>query len=200
MGQLAGPTFDGGRVWWRSCPVSCPVWPADFACVESASRPVLPSGVLVNYSGSTAVPGLMAKAVIDIQITVAALTEVDAGALAHAGFERRAPVSNHCPPGLCLPDAELRKVLFGGTGPRRSHVHIRERGHFNQRYPLLCRDYLRSHPFAAAAYGTIKQRLAARFSMDAAGYYDLKDPLFYLIMAGAQDWAVVTGWSEPLGD
>ena len=101
---------------------------------------------------------------------------------------------------MSLPPAELAKLLFGATGPVAANVHIRVQGRFNQRYPLLCRDYLRAHPLAAAAYGTIKQNLAARFPHDAEAYYDIKDPVFDLIMAAAEDWARATGWSEPPQD
>nr|WP_259664542.1 GrpB family protein [Rhizobium binae] len=45
-------------------------------------------------------------------------------------------------------------------------MHIREKGRFNQRYSLLCRDFLRAHPIAASAYALIKQRLAQRFPDD----------------------------------
>nr|WP_281411920.1 GrpB family protein [Rhizobium sp. WYCCWR 11128] len=79
-------------------------------------------------------------------------------------------------------------------------MHIRQRGRFNQRYSLLCRDFLRAHPTGANAYALIKQRLAQRFPDDVDFYYDIKDPVFDIIMDGANEWAKLFGWSEPPGD
>jgi GrpB-like predicted nucleotidyltransferase (UPF0157 family) len=78
--------------------------------------------------------------------------------------------------------------------------HVRERGRFNQRFALICRDFLRVHPVAASAYALIKQRLAMRFPMDPDAYYEIKDPVFDIIVEGANVWARATGWSEPPGD
>jgi GrpB-like predicted nucleotidyltransferase (UPF0157 family) len=73
-------------------------------------------------------------------------------------------------------------------------------GRFNQRYALLCRDYLRTHPGAANAYGAIKIALARLHPNDQDAYYDVKDPVFDVIMAGAEDWAAQTNWSVPPSD
>jgi hypothetical protein len=83
---------------------------------------------------------------------------------------------------------------------RPANLHVREAGRFNQRYPLLCRDYLRSHPMAAEAYGAIKRRLASFFPNDPDAYYAIKDPTLDLLMVGAEDWAISAGWSEPPSD
>lgn len=79
-------------------------------------------------------------------------------------------------------------------------MHVRQKGRFNQRFALICRDFLRARPVAAAAYGLIKQRLAERFPADPDAYYDIKDPVFDIIVEGANAWAEVIGWSEPPGD
>ncbi|MEO8241707.1 MAG: GrpB family protein [bacterium] len=174
-------------------------WPADFGRVKTALLPVLPSGAIVHHIGSTAVPGLAAKDIIDIQVTLARLTDLDATALTGAGFERASPTRDHQPPGMKLAAVDLAKQMFRAALPV-ANIHIRVHGRFNQRYPLLCRDYLRAHPLAAAAYGAIKQNLATRFPNDAEAYYDIKDPVFDLIMVGAEAWAAATGWTLPPGD
>ena len=155
---------------------------------------------MVHHIGSTAVPGLAAKDIIDIQVTLPDLSATPHAALAALGLNRRAPTTDHCPPGMDLPPQALAKVLYGATRPFPANIHFRAQGAFNQRYPLLCRDYLRAHPLAAAAYQTIKQELAARFPQDADSYYAIKDPVFDLIMAGAEAWARATGWTEPAPD
>ncbi|WP_211238268.1 GrpB family protein, partial [Deinococcus pimensis] len=83
---------------------------------------------------------------------------------------------------------------------RRAHVHLREQGRFNGRYALLCRDYLRAHPLAANAYADVKRQLARHVGGDPEKYYDVKDPVFDIIMAGAFDWAATARWAPPPTD
>ena len=78
-------------------------------------------------------------------------------------------------------------------------MHVREDGRFNQRYPLLCRDYLRATPAAAAAYVEVKRPLAARFPDDRETYADVKDPVFDVLMAGAEAWARRHGLDDRTG-
>ena len=73
------------------------------------------------------------------------------------------------------------------------NVHVRAAGRPNQRYALLCRDFLRANPTAAEAYALFKQRLAAQ-GMEIGAYVDIKDPVFDLIMHAAESWAARTGW------
>jgi GrpB-like predicted nucleotidyltransferase (UPF0157 family) len=97
---------------------------------------------------------------------------------------------------LDLADEELVKVFAQAAAPRRINLHVRLVGRFNQRYPLLCRDYLRTHADAALAYGEVKRHLSPIVGDDQDAYYDVKDPVFDIIMAGAEAWAAATGW-EP---
>ena len=176
-----------------------PTWPATFQRLKSTLLPLLPASAQIHHIGSTAVPNLSAKDIIDIQITLPHLSDLNHQPLTAAGLTRRPPTRDHMPPGLTLPPYDLAKILYRCDAPA-AHIHIREQGRFNQRYPLLCRDYLRAHPLAAAAYATIKQGLAARFPDDAEAYYDIKDPVFDLIMVAAEAWAQRTAWTLPLAD
>lgn len=177
-----------------------PDWPRHFAALGSRLAPLVPPGAAIHHIGSTAVPGLAAKPIIDVQITVPNLADLDPGRLAASGFVRGRPVSDHCPPGMTLPAPELRKLFFKAQTPYPAHVHIRESGRFNARYPLLCRDYLRAHPLAAAAYASVKRGLAHHFPTDVDAYYDIKDPVFDILMAGAEAWARSTNWTLPPPD
>lgn len=174
-------------------------WIEDFAALKRAVMGAAPAGAYLHHIGSTAIPGLPAKDIIDLQLTVNDLADVDADAFEEAGFERRPIDIDHCPPELDLAEDDLRKAFYRSKG-RPANLHIREKGRFNQRYSLLCRDFLRAHPIAASAYALIKQRLAQRFPDDVDFYYDIKDPVFDIIMDGANDWARLIGWSEPPGD
>ncbi|MGK6316362.1 GrpB family protein [Neorhizobium sp. DT-125] len=175
-------------------------WAEDFASLRTIIMRAAPAGAQVHHIGSTAVPGLPAKDIIDIQLTVDDLEQVDVAAFEQERFRRSSAMNDHCPPGVELPECELRKILFRSMSGRSANVHVREKGRFNQRYPLLCRDFLRTHPVAANAYGLIKERLAERFPMDEDAYYDIKDPVFDIIVEGANEWAKAIGWSEPPSD
>jgi GrpB-like predicted nucleotidyltransferase (UPF0157 family) len=155
--------------------------------------------IALHHIGSTAVPDLVAKDVIDIQLTVATLENYPHQRIDAAGFELGKPTMDHCPPGLTLPPQELEKRFYRFRH-RAANFHVREGGPFNQRYPLLCRDYLRTHKMAAAAYGEIKQQLAKYFPNEPEAYYSIKDPTFDILMAGATVWASATNWREPCSD
>jgi GrpB-like predicted nucleotidyltransferase (UPF0157 family) len=177
-----------------------PSWPTQFLAIKSLLKEVVPHDALIHHIGSTAVADLVAKDVIDIQITLASLEELCSEAMVRAGFSLGRPTSDHCPPGMSLPPDELAKQFYRCDGPTAANMHVRVKGRFNQRYPLLCRDYLRTHPLAAAAYGKIKQQLARHFPEDADAYYDIKDPVFDLLMSGAEDWALTSAWVQPPSD
>jgi GrpB-like predicted nucleotidyltransferase (UPF0157 family) len=182
-----------------------PTWTIEFLEIGSRIRTALGTRAMaIHHIGSTSVPNLAAKDIIDIQITVSKLEkEILKPPLENAGFIwREGVIHDHCPPGLALPEVELEKhfVAWETVGIRRANVHIRIEGRFNQRYALLCRDYLRSHPLAADAYAQIKRQLSRYFPENAEAYYDIKDPVFDVIMSGANDWAAFTAWQPAPGD
>jgi GrpB-like predicted nucleotidyltransferase (UPF0157 family) len=171
-------------------------WPLQFETLAADLRCALGDvAIRIDHIGSTAVPGLPAKDVIDVQVTVRRLADVPA---ALAGYEHIPYHRDHDPPGPRLAEPELEKRLLRPLPPARAaNVHLRVAGRFNHRYALLCRDYLRAVPAAAAAYAEVKRTLAARFPDDLELYSDVKDPVFDVIMAGAEYWADATGWQVP---
>lgn len=173
-------------------------WPREFADIGAALRRALGDLALrIDHIGSTSVPGLAAKDVIDVQITVRALDGRAASALASLGYVRRGSVGrDHRPPDATGPESDWQKQLFvQPPGQRRTNVHVRVDGRPNQRYPLLFRDYLQAHPAAAEAYARLKLELA-RILDDVGTYADVKDPACDLIAIAAADWAKETHW-EP---
>ncbi len=180
-------------------------WVAEFLEIGGNIRNALGTRALgIHHIGSTSVPNLAAKDVIDIQVTVSNLEkDMLKPKLENAGFVwREGVIHDHCPPGMSMPEIELEKhfVAWEAAGIRRANVHIRLEGRFNQRYALLCRDYLRSHPMAANAYAQIKRQLARYFPEDVEAYYDIKDPVFDVIMSGANDWAAFSNWQPAPSD
>jgi GrpB-like predicted nucleotidyltransferase (UPF0157 family) len=171
-------------------------WPTEFEAIAASLRSALgPSALRVDHIGSTAVPGLPAKDVIDVQVTVAALDRDGlVPALARAGFSDTGIGADHRPPGASGPDDNWRKLLFKPQSGRPVNVHVRVAGTPNQRYPLLFRDYLREHPDAAMAYARLKRGLAD-LGIDPGTYSDVKDPACDLIFIAAEAWAERTGWT-----
>lgn len=181
-----------------------PDWPDEFEALRCSLQELLgPLASRIDHIGSTSVPGLGAKDVIDIQVTVEALSPELALSLQQAGYDYRAAITHdHVPAGEDDRPALWSKMLFTQPqGQRRANVHVRIDGNPNQRYPLLFRDYLRAHPNAAGSIETIKRELARRHADDIEAYYDIKDPVYDLIWVAAQEWAKFTGWApEQLDD
>jgi GrpB-like predicted nucleotidyltransferase (UPF0157 family) len=175
-------------------------WPEAFATLGANLRAAVGDRVLaIHHIGSTSVPGLPAKAILDVQLTVADLDGPLADALALLGFEARPFHQDHCPPGHCLPAEQLEKRYFKRL-ESPVNLHVRAEGRFNQRYPLLFRDYLRATPMARDAYAEIKRQLARYFPNDVDAYYEIKDPVCDIVMAGAFGWAERVGWAPGPSD
>ena len=173
-----------------------PEWPEEF---EAVARPIWEAlGALalrVDHIGSTAVPGLAAKDVIDVQVTVRDFTPELEAAFQRAGYSRLEFNQDHRPPTATGPDRDWEKQMYRPSpGGRRVNLHVRRAGSGNGRYALLFRDYLRAQPLAAAAYGQVKTALAQHGPTDWDLYYDVKDPVCDIIMAGAEEWAASSGW------
>ena len=179
-------------------------WPAAFQTIGASLRAALGDQALrIDHIGSTAVPGLAAKDVIDVQVTVATLDSAALStALAPLGYTLLPHVTgDHLPPGRAAVPEEWAKLYFRPPpGQRPTHLHIRQAGRANQRYALLFRDYLRADPGAAAAYGQIKLALARLHPNDLDAYYDVKDPVCDLIIAAAELWATASGYTPGPSD
>lgn len=173
-------------------------WVEEFSQIGTALRRALgQTAVRIDHIGSTAVPGLPAKDIIDIQVTVADLHDAAIAAkLSESGFQLREGILRDNFLGISDPESTDLEKRYGREkeGGRRSHIHIRQDGRFNQRYPLLFRDYLRAHNIMRQGYATIKMRLAEIFPNSIDGYLYIKDPLMDMIFAAAQDWAAVVNW------
>jgi GrpB-like predicted nucleotidyltransferase (UPF0157 family) len=182
-----------------------PRWPQEFAQIAATLRTAFgPLALAIRHIGSTSTPGLAAKDVIDVQISVAGLDPPAPiqRAIETAGFRMRPDIlDDRVPPGADPDPAQWSKRYAGAfENARRVHIHIRVDGRLNHRYALLFRDYLRAHPAAAATYALIKRELAARHADDVDAYYAVKDPVCDLIMDAAERWAAVSGWRIPESD
>ena len=155
----------------------------------------------IDHIGSTSVPGLAAKDVIDIQISVAAFSPELLTAMSILGYAQIEGFrSDHRPAHAAGSDIEWEKWFFNPpAGQRRTNTHIRIQGRANQRYALLFRDYLRTHPATSESYGELKRRLAQNLS-DLRIYAEVKDPAVDLIFLAAEEWATSTNWQPGTSD
>jgi GrpB-like predicted nucleotidyltransferase (UPF0157 family) len=148
-------------------------WPAQYEKTAHAVGALL--GELaqrIDHIGSTSVPRLPAKDVIDVQVTVGTEPELDdvAERMVAADWELRPARRDHPVPGLPADDVQwVKRMLVEPMYRRRVNLHVRVAGHANQRYALLFRDYLRNHADAAQAYALFKQKAAA-LRLDAVDY------------------------------
>jgi GrpB-like predicted nucleotidyltransferase (UPF0157 family) len=181
---------------YRSC------WPSEFREIAFSLRQGLGRLALrIDHIGSTSVPGLAAKDVIDIQITVAALSQELQSAMATLGYTL---LEDHCrdhrPAHAVGSDIEWEKWLFNPPpSQRRINTHVRVQGRANQRYALLFRDYLRTHPATAESYAELKRRLALHLA-EQRMYPEVKDPAVDLIYLAAEEWATSTDWQPGQSD
>jgi GrpB-like predicted nucleotidyltransferase (UPF0157 family) len=176
-----------------------PHWAEEFEQIAAVVRSGLGEQALrVDHIGSTSVPGLASKDVIDVQVSVARFDDALIDAFVRLGYSLHPVIQgDHRPPGASGPDSDWEKRYFDPPpGQRNTHMHVRILGRPNQRYALLFRDYLRAHPAAAAGYAALKRTLAQYMGEDRQAYTLIKDPVCDIIQSAAEDWAAATGWDR----
>ena len=156
-------------------------------------------GARVDHIGSTAIPGLPAKDVLDLQLTVDSLDQADAlaPALAAAGFPTVPGIRADTPHPESADPAGWVKRYHANADPGQSlNLHVRVRDWPNWRCALLLRDWLIADPAAIAEYRALKQGLARRFAgdPDADRYAQEKEPWLAQAYCRAQQWATSTAW------
>ncbi|MBN2113171.1 MAG: GrpB family protein [Acidimicrobiia bacterium] len=162
-----------------------PGWPALFAAWRDRLAATLGSTARrIEHVGSTAVPGLAAKPVIDVQVSVPDASDEAAFRPALEGL------------GLPLRTREPGHRYFRPPRgrPREVQVHICDAGGEWERAHLLFRDYLRAHPAVREAYAALKQGLAGRFRSDRVAYNEAKSGFVLDVLEKAEEWAQATRW------
>jgi dephospho-CoA kinase len=152
----------------------------------------------VSHVGSTAVPGLPAKDVIDVQVGVRHQADADRddvrAALRDAGYVLVERYTTDTPHPDGADQGDWCKRFWGGCDPGEIvHVHVREHGSAGWRFALLFRDWLSHEPAERDAYAAEKARLLAIDDRTAA-YVEAKEPWFEGAWQRATDWAQRTGW------
>jgi GrpB-like predicted nucleotidyltransferase (UPF0157 family) len=161
-------------------------WPILFQELGQRMRSVLGEVALrIDHIGSTSVPNLDAKPIIDIQISVTSLEPLDTYkiSLESIGFTYQAD------------NPDLTKRYFRERpGDRRTHIHVRKAGSWSEQFALLFRDYLRVHPTECEIYANEKYRLMDKYQNERDQYVEGKGPIIYEIIQRANDWSQRVGW------
>jgi dephospho-CoA kinase len=181
-----------------------PDWSRQASLLMDRIKAAAPEDILaVDHIGSTAIPGLEAKDVIDLQLAVKDLGTADriSPLLAAAGFPAFPDVlADHPRPSSPHPSG-WRKRLHGNADPGRDvNLHIRAVGSPGWRYALCFRDWLTADAAALEAYRAEKRRVAALHANDSStiGYAVDKEAWFTEVAEpGMEQWVKRTGWSPP---
>jgi GrpB-like predicted nucleotidyltransferase (UPF0157 family) len=156
-------------------------WPNIYQAEAERLRPLLRDNLFALYHiGSTAVPGLSAKATIDILAVVHSHTHLDARnfALVELGYQPKGENGVSGRHYFQKLDGEVHRV----------HIHAYKVGHSDIGRYLNFRDYLRAHPKEARAYEALKQMLADRFTYDPKQYTKGKSDFILSADRRAADW------------
>jgi GrpB-like predicted nucleotidyltransferase (UPF0157 family) len=144
-------------------------WPAEFQAEVERIREALGKGVVdIHHIGSTAIPGIFAKPVIDMLLVASSLPFLDdsASSMMRLGYEAMGEFG--------IPGRRyFRKDSADGV--RTHQVHAFQIGSADIERHLAFRDYMRSHPAAAASYSELKRQLAAQHPDDLSANMNGKD-------------------------
>lgn len=156
-----------------------PAWPSRFESWRARLAEHLGSTALrIEHIGSTAVPGLAAKPVIDIHVGVPNVEDEDSYVphIERAGVAFRSRDTGH------------RYFRPAGDQPRDVQVHVSQIGSEWEQRHLLFRDFLRANVGVRRAYGELKSDLARRHRDDRIAYNEAKTAFIVDAMEQAREW------------
>jgi len=202
--------LDGSRSHRPDVPTLVPYdasWPTAAARLAGRIRQALRGAGLgestaVEHIGSTSVPGLIGKGVIDLQIAVGRLQDADLPAFLRAmrdkGFPRTQG-NTQDPAHRWAPDpGSWAKRFHGSADPGQyAHLHVREPGSAGWESALLFRDWLVANPAERVDYAALKHALAQSRS-STTDYTSAKEPWIDGALERAWVWARHTGWRARL--
>jgi GrpB-like predicted nucleotidyltransferase (UPF0157 family) len=162
-------------------------WPALYEAEAARLCEVFgPELVAIHHIGSTAVPNLPAKPIIDIMAIIRDIRRIGQFDTGMVGLGYR--VRGECLEVFGTPG---RFYFSKDTDGVRTHqVHVMQASHPDIQEKLALRDYLRGHPHEAAAYADLKQRLAATNTQGIAEYIKGKDTFVKALIWRAMVWKV----------
>lgn len=154
-----------------------PQWLEYFEKLQSFVWPVISDIALsIEHVGSTSVPGLAAKPIIDISVVLPTEAEIPTAIerLATLGYVHRGNLG-----------IEGREAFYSPAGLPKHHLYACPRDSGALANHLSLRDYLRTHPEAVREYGALKKRLAQEFPNDIDSYIEGKTALILQFLEAA---------------
>jgi putative glutamine amidotransferase len=195
-GGRAKPGGSGGRGRDYRIADPDPTWAERYETEAARIVASLPSELVtrIEHVGSTAVAGLAAKPIVDIQLSLSAMTPRDAYVQALTALGYR----------WVLDPRNVEREYFSRDidGERSFHLHVCADGSDWERRHLVFRDWLRTHPDDAAAYEVLKRELAAAHPNDTLSYTEAKTGFISGIVerattdAGSRDAGQGTGTGD----
>jgi GrpB-like predicted nucleotidyltransferase (UPF0157 family) len=164
-------------------------WPVLFRALGRDLRRELDGLALrIDHIGSTSVPRLPAKDIIDVQISVASFVPLDAYGcpLSKLGFEYKEGHGKEGP--------DLSKRYFRERSGRETHIHVVRNGSWAQVVQLLLRDHLRESDTDRRLYERSKWKLADECGNDRDKYNTAKRRVIWEILERAHWWSQKVGW------
>jgi len=164
-----------------------PLWIEAFEKEAAVLNSVFGQRVVdMHHIGSTSVPNLDAKPVIDILVILDNTDDINSfdRAMEDAGYRVRGECLDATIPGTPGRFYFTKEM----NGVRSHHVHVYAKGHLEIPDKLAFRDYLRAHSDKAAAYGELKRRIAAEYRFDNIGYMRAKDGFVKSTLLEARRW------------
>ena len=158
-----------------------PRWPSLYEHEQRRLLEILgPIVIRIEHIGSTSIPELAAKPIIDISVAVRDRADITpyVPALRDLGYEE-IPI---------MPVLQRRMFSKGPYNEGTHHVHVTDYGSDIWAKPIMFRDYLRAHPDVARAYADVKRAAAAQHKHDLDGYHDEKAPFVDRVMEQARAW------------
>jgi GrpB-like predicted nucleotidyltransferase (UPF0157 family) len=166
--RRAAAAHDLARAGMRDAPIEIveydPAWQASYAAERARLAPLLP-GAEIHHIGSTAVPGLAAKPIVDMMVLVEDLGAPIPALVHRAGYQ--------FPQAFNTTLAHRRFLCYPTAAHRTHHLHLVDEREGLDRC-LRFRDRLCENPRLAAEYAALKRALSERFANDREGYTQAK--------------------------
>lgn len=157
-----------------------PNWPLSFAAERERLLSEFPQQLrAVEHIGSTSIPGMRAKPIVDILAGVDSMVEADSlfELVLENGYTTSRAFNEMVP--------DRRWLMRSSSGRRTHHLHLVVFGGSTWRKQVLFRDRLRSNVFLAQSYSQLKSELAIRFKHDREAYTDAKSEFIASVLSVA---------------
>lgn len=156
-------------------------WPVEYEKESKAIKDLFNDEIInIYHVGSTSIPGIYAKPVIDILVEVKDIEMVDSFniSMENIGY-------------TCVGEGGIpgRRYFYKGGNKRTHHVHMFKTGSEEISRHLNFRDYMIAHPEEAKDYEELKKQLADKFKYNSEGYVSGKDAFIKDIDKKAEQWA-----------